>query len=39
MKNGGHFLADYKSKNGMNAIREMNYKILYYAKTYFTYDD
>ena len=39
MKNGGHLLADYKSKDGMTAIREMNYKILYYAKTYFTHDD
>ena len=39
MKNGGHLLADYKTKDGMNAIREMNYKILYYAKTYFTHDE
>ena len=39
MKNGGHLLADYESKEGMNAIREMNYKILSYAKKYFTKDD
>ena len=39
MKNGGHFLADYKTKEGMNAIREMNYQILNYAKTYFISDN
>ena len=39
MKNGGHFLADYESKESMNEIREMNYKILFYAKNYFTKDD
>ena len=39
MKNGGHLLTDYKTKEGMNSIREMNYQILNYAKTYFTNDD
>ena len=36
MKNGGHLLDDYKSKEGMNAIREIHFKILNFAKNYFT---
>ena len=39
MKNGGHLFPDYESKEGMNAIREEHYKILNYAKIYFTSDN
>ena len=36
MKYGGHMLDSYDTENGMNAIREMHYQILNFAKTYFT---
>ena len=39
MKNGGHLLDDYNSLEGMKAIREIHYKILNYAKIYFTSED
>ncbi len=39
MKDSGHFLEKYETKDGMSSIRETHYKILSYAKTYFTYDE
>ena len=36
MKYGGHMLDGYDTKDGMNAIREMHYQIMNFAKTYFT---
>ena len=36
MKYGGHLLDSYDTKGGMDAIREMNYQILNFAKIYFT---
>ena len=36
MKYGGHLLDSYDTKDGMNAIREMHYQVLNFAKTYFT---
>ena len=36
MKYGGHMLESYDTENGINAIREMHYQILNFAKTYFT---
>jgi acetyl esterase/lipase len=38
MKNGEHMLMDYKTENGKNAIREIHYQILNFAKSYFTRD-
>ena len=35
MKYGGHLLDSFDTKNGMNAIREMHFQILNFAKTYF----
>lgn len=35
MKYGGHLLDSYDTKNGMNAIREMHFQILNFARTYF----
>ena len=39
MKYGGHVLDSYDTEDGMNAIREMHYQILKFAKTYFTFDE
>ena len=39
MKNGDHFLADYESNEGKDSMREIHYKILNYAKTYFSSED
>ena len=39
MKNGGHTLGDYETENGKNAMREMHYQILNFAKNYFTNDN
>ena len=36
MKYGGHLLDSYDTNDGMNAIREMHYQILNFAKAYFT---
>ena len=36
MKNSGHFLNNVDNKNDLNAIREMHYQILKFAKLYFT---
>jgi pimeloyl-ACP methyl ester carboxylesterase len=38
MKNGGHLLDDYKTTDGVKSMREMNFQILSFAKTYFTFD-
>ena len=38
MKNGGHITDDYKTTDGVKAMREMHYQILNFAKTYFTLD-
>ena len=38
MKDGGHALESYDTKDGMNAIKEMHYQIMKFAKTYFTND-
>ena len=39
MKDGGHILESYDTKDGINAMREMHYQILKFAKTYFTLDE
>ena len=39
MKNGGHMLEDYKTTEGVKAMREIHYQILTFAKTYFTLDN
>ena len=39
MKDSGHFMEKYETKDGMSSIRETHYKILNFAKTYFTYDE
>ena len=39
MKNGGHALGDYETENGKNALREMHYQILNFAKNYFDIDN
>ena len=39
MKNSDHFLADYESNEGKDSMREIHYKILNYAKTYFSSED
>ena len=38
MKNGGHMLDDFKTTDGVKALREMHYQILNFSKTYFTLD-
>ena len=38
MKNGGHLLEDFKTTDGVKAMREMHYQILCFAQTYFTLD-
>ena len=35
MRYGGHMLEDYITENGVHAMREMNYQILNFSKTYF----
>jgi len=38
MKYGGHELINFDTDNGLKAMRDLNYYILDYAKTYFTHD-
>ena len=38
MKDSYHMLESYETKDGMNAIKEMHYQIMNFAKTYFTSD-
>ena len=38
MKDGGHALESYDTKDGMNSIKEMHDQIIQFAKTYFTND-
>ena len=38
MRDGGHALESYDTKDGMNSIKEMHYQIMEFAKTYFTND-
>ena len=38
MKDSNHMLETYETKDGMNAIKEMHYQIMKFAKTYFTID-
>jgi len=38
MKDSYHLLESYETKDGMNALREMHYQIMNFAKTYFTSD-
>ena len=39
MKNADHSLISYDTKDGINAMREMHYQILNFAKTYFRLDN
>lgn len=39
MREGDHSLMNYDTLEGINTMREMNYQILHFAKTYFTLDD
>lgn len=38
MKYGGHELINFDTDNGLKAMRDLNYDILDFAKTYFTHD-
>ncbi len=38
MKYGGHELVNFDTDNGLKAMRDLNYDILDFAKTYFTHD-
>jgi len=38
MKYGGHELINFATDNGLKAMRDLNYDILDFAKTYFTHD-
>ena len=37
MKYGGHELVNFDTDNGLKAMRDLNYDILDFAKTYFTH--
>ena len=39
MKYGDHGLMNFDNENGLNAMREMHFQILTFAKTYFTHND
>ena len=39
MREGDHSLMNYDTLEGINTMREMNYQILHFAKTYFTLDN
>ena len=38
MKYGGHELINFDTDNGLKAMRDLNYDLLDFAKTYFTHD-
>ena len=35
MRFGNHDISDFYTENGINAIREMHYQIIQFAKNYF----